>query len=655
MEARYELRSAPITIGRTDDNDVVIKDARISRHHARIELAEGRWRITDLQSTHRTYVNAGPPIEARLLIHGDHISLARKADVLFLERDDPALVQRVIDLQKADDGEAEGDGGYTSVVSRQIDSLVESLKGKNLDTVLLDRINHEVTRLVSELRCLYEVGHAISSELDLDRVLDLVLTHVIRVTGAERGFIMLRDDDGRLLPVAARDMEQSLDSEERVKFSRSIANMAIQKGAPIVTKDTSTDPALSTKSVVDYNIRSAICGPLTSQGQPFGALYVDAKQSIKDYSQKDTEFFAALANQSAVAIENARLLRRLKATIGTLDRKVKELGALYTISQSIVSGKEHDEVLQTILRTAIATIGSERGSIMLYADDSDVLQVRVVEGDLDPTIKDRIQLRRGEGIAGMVAERGEARIANLGRGDPDFKPRRERESDVRQIMCVPLRGKRDTIGVLNLVNKKGGETFAQEDLDLLSSIATQAAVTIENFRLYNYAVHDGLTGLFVRRHFDGWMLQEFERVKRYGGELSVIMVDVDHFKHVNDTYGHAVGDFVLIEVAKILRSKIREPDIVARYGGEEFVIGLPATDQGGAETLGERLRKAVEENSFTHRDTILSVTVSLGMASYRAVEAPTRQDMLKCADRALYEAKAAGRNRSVTFGRPSPG
>ena len=286
---------------------------------------------------------------------------------------------------------------------------------------------------------------------------------------------------------------------------------------------------------------------------------------------------------------------------------------------------------------------------MLYADESDVLTVRVVEGELNPQIQDRISLRKGEGIAGMVVETGRPKIANLGRQDPDFKGVNPRETDVRQLMCIPLQGKRDIIGVINLVNKRSGEPFSQEDLALLNSIAPQAAVTIENFRLYNYAVSDGLTGLFVRRHFDGWLLQEFERVKRYGGELSVIMVDIDHFKHINDTYGHPTGDWVLIEAAKILKSRIREPDIVARYGGEEFVIGLPATELAGAEVLAERLRRGMEERSFENKDVIISVTISLGVASFSTSQAASRIDLMKYADKALYEAKASGRNRFVCY------
>jgi diguanylate cyclase (GGDEF)-like protein len=599
VEARWELGSRPITIGRTEDNDVVISDARISRHHARIEPANGRYKIVDLDSTHRTYVNS-TMVDTHVLVHADHINFGKKANLYYLDEDDPSVIERAIAAHREPE-EIGQEGGFTGVVGKQVEGLMEALKGKNLDTVVLRRINDEVSRSISELKCLYEVGNAISSELDLDKVLDLILYHVIRVIGAERGFIMLRDEQDKLVPMAARNMESTLDSVERLQFSRTIANRAIETGLAVVTKDTSLDPAISSQSVVDYNIRSAICAPLSARGQHIGALYVDAKQSMKEFSQKDGEFFGALANQSAIAIENARLLRRLKSTIGALDRKVKELGALYTISQSIVSGREQDEVLRTILRTAVETIGAQRGSIMLYADETDVLTVRVVEGDLNPTMQDRISLRKGEGIAGKVAETGQAKIANLGRQDPEFSAKNPRESDVRQLMCIPLQGKRDIIGVINLVNKRSGEPFSQEDLDLLSSIAPQAAVTIENFRLYNYAVSDGLTGLYVRRHFDGWLLQEFERVKRYGGELSVIMVDIDHFKHINDTYGHPIGDWVLIEVAKILKSRIREPDIVARYGGEEFVVVLPATEIAGAEVLAERLRRAIEEKSFENK------------------------------------------------------
>jgi diguanylate cyclase (GGDEF)-like protein len=647
VEQRYTLDKLPLTIGRQADNQIVIRDARVSRYHGRIEEVAGQLTLIDLQSTHHTYVNA-ESIEKRALAHGDLISVGQKIDLLYLEQDDDGLVQQVLERLGQGDGTA-SQSSYSGYVNRQVDTLMNEMRAKRVDAEVVDRISSEIGRSVRELKCLYEIGQAINSELDIDRVLDLIITHVIRASNAERGFIMLRDGaSGKLVPRVARNMENTLDEVERTQFSRSIANRAVTQRQTVVNKDTMLDPAISTRSVVDFNIRSAICSPLIARGQVMGVLYVDAKQSLKEFSDKDTEFFTALANQSSIAIENATLLSNLKAKNAQLDRKVLELEALYAISQSLLKASNLDSVLETILDKSIEVIGSTRGSIMLYADEQDYLTVRVIRGQVNPGTTDRIQLRKGEGIAGKVVETGQGVISNLGYNDPAFKKLTRREQDVRQLLCVPLQGGREIIGVINLINKKDGQEFNDSDLALLTAIASQAAVTIDNSRLYNMAVFDSLTAVHVRRYFDAWLLKEFERAKRYGNELSLIMVDIDHFKKVNDTYGHPAGDAVLKQVAKVLKDTIRESDMVARYGGEEFIIGLTDTPVIGAEQFAERLRKRIEDHEVHCPDgQVLRKTVSLGVCNYRVSVPPGRLDFVAFADRALYTAKNGGRNRYV--------
>jgi diguanylate cyclase (GGDEF)-like protein len=649
VETKYSLDELPLTIGRQADNKIVIRDARVSRYHGRVEDTGGQLTLIDLQSTHHTYVN-NESIEKRVLAHGDMISVGHKIDFLFLEQEDEPLLKQVLEkLRVAAGGNPDGvENSYSGYVDAHISTVMTQLQGQSVDPQAINKISAEITRAMGELKCLYEIGSAIQSELDLDRVLELIISHVIRASSAERGFIMLRDRaSGKLVPMIARNMEASLDDVEKTQFSRSIANKAVATKQTVFNMDTRLDPAISTRSVVDFNIRSAICSPLIAKGQVIGVLYVDAKQNMKEFGQKDAEFFTALANQSSIAIENATLLRDLKARNQQLDRKVLEISALYSISQSLLKASDLDAVLGTILDKSIEVIGSERGSIMLYADEQDYLTVRVIRGQINPGTADRIRLKKGEGIAGKVLETGEGVISNLGFNDPNFKKVTTREQDVKQLLCVPLQGSREIIGVLNLINKKGNE-FAQEDLQLLTNIAAQAAVTIENSRLYNLAVFDGLTTVHVRRYFDAWLLKEYERARRYGNELSLILVDIDKFKQVNDTLGHQAGDAVLVELAKVLKQSIRESDLVARYGGEEFVVGLTETNLAGAELFAERLRKSVESHCIPLAGgKTLYKTISLGVCNFKTSDPPTRADFIKFADRALYMAKESGRNKYI--------
>jgi diguanylate cyclase (GGDEF)-like protein len=179
-------------------------------------------------------------------------------------------------------------------------------------------------------------------------------------------------------------------------------------------------------------------------------------------------------------------------------------------------------------------------------------------------------------------------------------------------------------------------------------MANQAAVVIEKARLFNLATIDGLTGLIVHRHFQAKMEEEFRRAKRYQKDLSYLMTDIDHFKKFNDTWGHQIGDMVLREVAKIVRSCVRDTDVAARYGGEEFAVILPETDLDGAILFAERLREKVEAASFEGPEQDLKVTISIGVSSLPSHKAENALEMIKLADDALYVAKENGRNRVET-------
>lgn len=179
------------------------------------------------------------------------------------------------------------------------------------------------------------------------------------------------------------------------------------------------------------------------------------------------------------------------------------------------------------------------------------------------------------------------------------------------------------------------------------TIHSEIASAIERIRLFHLAVEDGLTKLFVVRHFKEILEQEMAKAKRYNRPLSLILSDIDHFKRVNDTYGHLSGDFILREVANIFKTSCRETDVAGRYGGEEFIILLPETKVEGAIEFAERLRKLLESLTLEYDNVKFNITVSFGVAEFK--NDATGSDLIKRADEALYVAKETGRNK-VCFG-----
>ena len=202
------------------------------------------------------------------------------------------------------------------------------------------------------------------------------------------------------------------------------------------------------------------------------------------------------------------------------------------------------------------------------------------------------------------------------------------------------------------VQSSHARAFRDDHQRLLESLALQISAALQNAHLYELAMVDGLTGLFVRRYFDARIEEEIERSKRYATAFSVVMMDVDDFKRFNDAHGHLIGDRVLRGIANVVKSQMRGVDTAARYGGEEIAVILPRTEIVNAFAVGERIRGAVSELRITtdgDPPAALRVTASFGVASYPESKATSGEDLVRRADRALYRAKQAGKNRVELF------
>ena len=224
---------------------------------------------------------------------------------------------------------------------------------------------------------------------------------------------------------------------------------------------------------------------------------------------------------------------------------------------------------------------------------------------------------------------------------------------IRSYLVVPICLHDRVLGLLRLDGDTPGK-FSTEDGERLQPLANVAAIALENAQLFGevqrLAITDGLTGTHNRRHFFELAERELNRARRFGQPVSAIMLDLDHFKQVNDTYGHAIGDQVLRTVAERCSEGIRDIDILGRYGGEEFAVILPATGLPGAHNMAERLRRYIDDVPVPTDKGDLTVTISLGVASNAQDDADVAA-LLNRADAAMYAAKQAGRNRVAVIGR----
>ena len=216
-----------------------------------------------------------------------------------------------------------------------------------------------------------------------------------------------------------------------------------------------------------------------------------------------------------------------------------------------------------------------------------------------------------------------------------------------EILFLPMVSREKFLGFVLCSEKNDYSNFVNYDISLLQNLVNHIAVALHNAQLYELAITDGLTKLFIHRFFISRLEYEILRVQRYNTTFSLLLIDIDHFKQINDTYGHLVGDEVLKQLAKVLLCSVRITDVVARYGGEEFAILLIECGREWAEKIAYRIKNNVEQTVFKIGDLKLHLTVSIGVETY--YEGATAKEIIEHSDKALYQAKKLGRNRVVVY------
>jgi diguanylate cyclase (GGDEF)-like protein len=218
----------------------------------------------------------------------------------------------------------------------------------------------------------------------------------------------------------------------------------------------------------------------------------------------------------------------------------------------------------------------------------------------------------------------------------------------KSVLCTPIMSKGNLTGILYMENNLSVDAFTPERVNVLRLISTQAAISIENARLFELATTDGLTRLYVNRYFQLFFDNEIHRSSRHKKRFSIIMMDIDNFKSFNDTYGHQMGDKVLKTLADATKKICRAEDILARYGGEEFVILLPEASSQQALVVAEKIRACVARLEIPHGRGTMRVTASLGVSEYPR-HGEDKESLIHCADTALYTSKHRGKNRVTLY------
>jgi diguanylate cyclase (GGDEF)-like protein len=378
------------------------------------------------------------------------------------------------------------------------------------------------------------------------------------------------------------------------------------------------------------------------------AEIVGAEDDISDVGVEAPEADPELA-------ELAEAFNRMLARIRERRKEVQERdaafrSALNRLGDALTVTHDRAGIISAVLETSALSVGARCGVFYAVVPASGGLRAMScyaceVKGN---------QVKPGQGAAGAAVVRDD--VVHVP-GDVTLAPT---EPIADAAVAIPLRRGNHAIGVLALYGRGPAETFSNDDVHLLQSLMHQAETAIENTFLYEEAtrlsITDGLTGLWNRRLFDLRISEELQRAIRFQEPFGLLLVDLDHFKGVNDRYGHQAGDAVLVELARRLTEATREVDVVTRFGGEEFALILPKTPVRGTLRLAEKVREVVAHEPFAAGNASIPVTVSVGAASYPD-HGLSAADLLAAADAALYRAKENGRDRveeAESGGRPAP-
>ena len=390
--------------------------------------------------------------------------------------------------------------------------------------------------------------------------------------------------------------------------------------------------------------------PLMRAGKVIGILTLGSTADGTRISESDYHFLKEVADVAAASISFTIEFERSNQIL-------ENLRTLYDINQQLANVNDFKTLTVQTLATAVQAMRAQRANLMLLNEETGKLDIKVVWGDIPKAVRDGINegristrsLALGEGVAGLAAQQGKALRLNHRSKIEQFST-----NPVQCIMSVPLTYGGRLLGVINLTNKvdsDGNEDpvgrYTEQDEHLAMGLADQAAHNLHKARLYDASITDRLTGLKNNRHFQEQLERAMARCRRDATGLCLAIVDIDHFKKFNDTYGHKVGDFVLMQTARLLKSACRASgqDQAFRYGGEEFCMVLTETELETAREHMDAFRVSVENAEHVWQNQKLRVTCSVGICHFPS-GAKNTSDLFEFADNALYMAKQAGRNRT---------
>src|ERR1700733_1723701 len=500
-------------------------------------------------------------------------------------------------------------------------------------------VMHEAQRRTKEYELLTEIGQAISSHLNQDEVLRTVQVELGQIFDTSTFYIAFQEEDeirfeleiegGVILPKRSR------------KFSNGLTEYILRTGEPLLIESNLEQIRVKLGlDVVPPQSARSFCGvPIFLGGRPAGVMGALSADRESQFQARDLEVMQTAAGQLGVAVENARLFTEEQ-------RRARHLAFLNSISKMAISSEDAAQMMADIVREIQKNFRYDHIGIGIMDYATKDIEIKAEAGTTSQTLGRRIPV--GSGVLGKVARTGvSALVQNAGPGQlAGVLP------ESRGVLCLPISYGETLLGVLN-VESREENAFAPQDVLILNTLADLLATALHNSfvfqKLQQQSITDGLTGIKTRRFFWEALSSEWKRASRSGRPFSVVLIDLDKFKEVNDGSGHLEGDLVLAPGGGLLEQKGRPSNVVARYGGDEFIILMPETGVEQAQVLAERLRLWLSTDPMLQEHLI---TGSFGVASF-PVHGFSMEDIIRVADAGMYVSKRAGGDRVSTTDQPA--
>lgn len=497
----------------------------------------------------------------------------------------------------------------------------------------------QTSRRTEELHILNEIGRALSSTLDLEELFEKIFSELQRLFDVSNFYIAFYDSarDEIRFEVEVKDNVRAA-PHSRPAGNR-LTEYMIRTRQPVLIREKFGEE--TRRLGVEVRAETGcFCGvPLVLYDRAIGAMAVHSAQE-RAFDEGHLELMRVLASQAGIAIENARLFREEQ-------KKSRHLNLLNNVSRHAITTLNPDEMLAEVMVEMERNLSYSHIGLGMLDYSSKEIVIQAEGGKRRGALNRRIAL--GEGLVGQVARSGQmAALRGRDRGGP--QPMLE---DSESAIALPVVYADQLLGVLYVETLESQE-FLEEEILLLRTLADQVAGALHNALTFQkaqeQAITDGLTGVKTHRFFMEALAAEWKRSTRGGRPFSLVLVDLDHFKFVNDFHGHLAGDTVLQRIGRILEQNCRRSDVVARYGGDEFVVLMPETSKEQALQIATKLRACIDGDPFLHAKNI---TGSFGVSSF-PVHGSTPQELVQVADSSMYMSKHQGGNAVSTADNVDP-